>query len=242
MKWTFLSLFLGLACSCSSSLSSTRLENHESYLVKDPVTRHFTYERVLDGESWVRGTLTIAVEEITWPADTMATYRMSGTIQSTSRGHYATRSAAQGAPIAELKAAMDPANIDEVFEVIESSPGVLITQPHWDRLGALRLPIEATSDSPASAFSSSLMKGSWNAAVELAMVWHKTLIMFLHVPPFGEFSLTAIEEDADGVTLSMTQSLGSGDPVRYEYHLSRDGLGMTGLVVHHRDGTVTTVK
>ncbi len=236
-------LALGLICSCSGNLSSSRLEHQEDYLISAPIQRHYTYERKLDGDSWIRGTLTVDIEEVSMPADATATYEMKGSFVSTMEGRYATRLAAQEAPRAAVQAAMNPANIPEVFEDIESRPGVLVSQLHWDRLDELRLPIVVEEEfRSASPFSSALMDGSWNTSVELAMVWHKPLMFFLSLPPFGTFHVTSIDEDADGVTLELRHDFGGKVPYRYEYSFARDGRSLTRLIVHHLDGTTTVVE
>ena len=135
---------------------------------------------------------------------------------------------------------MEPANVEEVFEEHISRPGVTVIRVHWDRLRSLDLPIDSMQEHPAAEFSSALRGDAWNWAIEVVLVWHKVLAPYFSLVPFGSYTLTSIDEDAEGVTLTVEQDVGAERPVRHIYRFARER-SLTGVEIHLRDGSVLSV-
>jgi len=233
-----LAIWIAAFGGCSSPPTLTHPEH---FYLQGPADKTFEYERTLPAESWIRGTLTLAVEQVELADGNDDTYRMSGTVSLTSRGAIKGREAAREAPQDVVQAAMEPDNVTEVFETVSSQPGITVTRIHWDRLRTLRLPLEYEHDMPASPFSSSLRGEALGDAAEVALVWHKVIAPFLSIYPFGEFSASDVDEREESLELTLIQKLPTGAAVRFRYRFER-GHGLSGLETTLPDGSVLRVR
>ena len=81
------------------------------------------FERALSGKSWVRGMLELEVTHVDLATTSGSTYSMAGTATLTERGELDDRAVVQWAPSDAVQEAMDPNNVDEVFETISTPSG-----------------------------------------------------------------------------------------------------------------------
>ncbi len=220
----------------SPSCAAPSLADPAEFLPTRTGRLQFRYQRGLDQGSFIRGKLTVVVAAVTQPVGPGQEHGIRGDITKTTEGYFTTRKAAQDAPQEAVQAAMDPTNVKEVFEVKKLGKRSSMTRIHWDRLGSLRLPIKAAENTMSSPFDSRLRGAALNDTTEVAMLWHKPLITFFQLPPFGTFTLTGVQMEGEVAVIQIAQSLGAGQPLRFTYRIARGGR-LVGFVIHYRDGT-----
>jgi len=220
-----------LAVAMAACSSVPHVAHSERFYLEAPATRAFKFERTIPEDSWIRGSLVIDVERVA-RSDDDGSYTFAGTVSLDARGRVNGREAAHVAPRSALQAAMEPNNVDEVFEILSSDGGVTMARVNWDRLRTLKLPIEFERVAQGSAFSSALRGDVLGDATEIAMLWHKVISPFLQVEVFGTFSASEVDASEQTLELTLTQTLADASVHRFRYRFAR-GSGLVSI-----DGTL----
>jgi hypothetical protein len=239
-----LAVILGLGAVGCSSMNTQRLEFQNDYFVREATERTFAVDRTFPDGSTVTGTLTYAITEVQWPETLPGTYAMSGTVARELKGRILSREAAiAAAPHSAIKAAMNPANVAEVFTEKTAGPGnLVVVETDWDKLGELKLPLEFTlGNGQPQPFSSALQGQTMGWAIEVALVWLKDIQVRCGLPTGGTYSLTAIDESYGWVKLSLRQTLPGSENHRYEMFFMR-GDSLQQIDAELADGSTLTLR
>ncbi|MFC1581994.1 hypothetical protein ACFL4W_00510 [Planctomycetota bacterium] len=205
--------FIWAGCGGSgSNTPSPRIKDLDGFYLKAPTERLLAYSLETGDGSRARGTVRINIAKVTWPEKDTEKYSMSGSKLWQVEGKALTKADAIAmVPDKDLKKAMDPANIREVYRLMDAddkrkmgiagSAAVIVTD--HSRIKDLKLPIKYSRTQKTSRFSSRL-KNSMDLAEELALVWFKILLNELMIPVPASFDVKDAAVSDQGLTMKIT--------------------------------------
>ena len=237
-------LLLTLMGGCGSTLSTSHLRYQDEYYVRQSGRHRFAYERRFSDGSYVRGVLEYQITDVTWgdPSQAGFSYLMKGQVTHSAEGvAKSVKSAFEIVPITEIKNAMDPANIDEVFVAEPGAGGVTSTQIYLSRVRSLKLPL-VFEIKPAAAvhFEGGLKGQAREWAAEVGMVWLKDLLLRLGVLNISAaVNVVKIEETPEELQMVFHLDRGRPDVLTV---VCRRGRGVVQVFGVLADGSELTIR